>query len=411
LQISLSNSDLLPEFFIPKLHYIWFMNTSTHIDAISIFIFIGIVQGFILSFFFIFKSSANIKANRYQGFLILALTLCILEQLLNQTGYITKILVITNSTEPLNLVIGPLLYLFVRRSLDASDSKKDWIHFILAGLYLCYLTFDLIQPNEAKYNSYIYSFHPDWPFLNVHMKISNDPLGLKKYLNTATGIQLIIYTSLAMRLLAKKAGQTGESIFHTSDEIIQSLRNTVLHISLVILIFIIVKLSFKGDLGDYYLDSYVALFILITTFRVINDSSYFDNSTSFMDISISKYRKSSLTETGKLKILNNIILELETKQYFLDNLASLSELAKKIGESPHHVSQVINEKLDQSFFELLASYRVEEAKKILSGDKKNKITVEEISEMVGYNSKTAFNNAFKKLTGKTPSEFRKSISS
>jgi YesN/AraC family two-component response regulator len=214
-----------------------------------------------------------------------------------------------------------------------------------------------------------------------------------------------------MRLLAKKAGQTGESIFHTSDEIIQSLRNTVLHISLVILIFIIVKLSFKGDLGDYYLDSYVALFILITTFRVINDSSYFDNSTSFMDISISKYRKSSLTETGKLKILNNIILELETKQYFLDNLASLSELAKKIGESPHHVSQVINEKLDQSFFELLASYRVEEAKKILSGDKKNKITVEEISEMVGYNSKTAFNNAFKKLTGKTPSEFRKSISS
>jgi YesN/AraC family two-component response regulator len=179
----------------------------------------------------------------------------------------------------------------------------------------------------------------------------------------------------------------------------------------VILIFIIVKLSFKGDLGDYYLDSYVALFILITTFRVINDSSYFDNSTSFMDISISKYRKSSLTETGKLKILDNIILELETKQYFLDNLASLSELAKKIGESPHHVSQVINEKLDQSFFELLASYRVEEAKKILSGDKKNKITVEEISEMVGYNSKTAFNNAFKKLTGRTPSEFRKSISS
>jgi AraC-like DNA-binding protein len=387
------------------------MNTSTHIDAISIFIFIGIVQGLILSFFFIFKSSANIIANRYQGFLILALTLCILEQLLNQTGYITRILVITNSTEPLNLVIGPLLYLFVRRSLDPSDSKKDRIHFILAGLYLCYLTFDLIQPNEVKYNSYIYSFHQDWPYLNVHMKISNDPLGLKKYLNTATGIQLVVYTYFAMRLLVRKASQAGDSIMNSGDEVIQSLRNMVLHISVVILIFIIVKLTFKGDLGDYYLDSYVSLFILITTFRVMNDSEYFNRSTSFMDISISKYQKSSLTETGKLNILDNIILELETRQYFLDNLASLSELAKKIGESPHHVSQVINEKLGQSFFELLASYRVEEAKKILSGDKKNKITVEEISEMVGYNSKTAFNNAFKKLTGKTPSEFRKSISS
>jgi AraC-like DNA-binding protein len=303
-----------------------------------------------------------------------------------------------------------LLYLFVRRSLDPSDSKKDWIHFILAGLYLCYLTFDLIQPDEVKYNSYIYSFHQDWPYLNVPMKISNDPLGLKKYLNTVTGIQLVVYTCFAMRLLARKARQSGETILNTDDEVIQTLRNTALHISVVILIFIVVKLTFKGDLGDYYLDSYVSLFILITTFRVMNDSTYFDNSTAFMDISISKYRKSSLNEASKLKILDRIILELEKNQYFLDNLASLSELAKKIGESPHHVSQVINEKLDQNFFELLASYRVEEAKKILWGDKKNKITVEEISEMVGYNSKTAFNNAFKKLTGKTPSEFRKSIS-
>ena len=383
------------------------MNTSTHLSFISIFIFIGVIQGLILSFFFITKPSSNIKANRYQGFLILGLTLSILEQLLNQTGYITKVLVITNSTEAINLIIGPLLYLFVIRSLDPSESKKDWIHFILAGLYLCYLTFDLIQPNDVKYNSYIYSFHPDWPFLKVHMKIPNDPLGIKKYLNPATGVQLVFYTTLAMRVLVKKTRQAGESVFNTSDEVIRSLRNTIIHLSIVILIFIVVKLSFRGDLGDYYLDSYVSLFILITTFRIMNNSTYFDNSSSFMDISIGKYRKSSLTETGKLKILDNIIQEIETKRYFADNLASLSELSKKIGESPHHVSQVINEKLDLSFFELLASYRIEEAKKILSGDKKDKFTVEEVSEMVGYNSKTAFNNAFKKLTGKTPSEFRK----
>lgn len=122
-----------------------------------------------------------------------------------------------------------------------------------------------------------------------------------------------------------------------------------------------------------------------------------------------KYRKSSLTEEGKQKILGNIIIEFETKQYYLENLASLSDLAKKVGESPHHVSQVLNEKLDKNFFELLAKYRVEKAKMILNEDHKNRLTIEEISEMVGYNSKTAFNNAFKKLTGKTPSEFRKSI--
>ena len=385
------------------------MNTTTHLDAISAFIFIGVFLGFILSFFFIVKTSSNIRANKYQGLLLLSLTLCILEQFLNITGYITKVLVITNSTEPLNLVIGPFLYLFVKSSLDQNNSKKDWIHFILALVYLCYLMFDLLQPDEVKYNSYIYSFHPDWPYLKVNVNYSNDPLNLKKWLNLATGIQLSVYTVMAFRLVVNRVRQAGESIFRTNDEILRSLRNMVFHIAIVVLIFTIVKLCFKGDLGDYYIGTYVSVIILITTLRVMNDSSYFERSTSFMDIDLGKYRKSSLTETNKKKILESIIFELETRQYYLENLASLSELAKKIGESPHHVSQVMNENLNKSFFELLASYRVEEAKKILSADNKNKITVEEVSDMVGYNSKTAFNNAFKKLSGKTPTEFRKSI--
>jgi hypothetical protein len=52
--------------------------------------------------------------------LLLSLTLCIFEQLLNQTGYITRVLVITNYSEALNLTIGPLLFLYVKRSLDPS---------------------------------------------------------------------------------------------------------------------------------------------------------------------------------------------------------------------------------------------------------------------------------------------------
>jgi AraC-like DNA-binding protein len=209
----------------------------------------------------------------------------------------------------------------------------------------------------------------------------------------------------------KKAGEVGASIFSTDDNVLRSLRNVIFHFFMIILIFIIVKTHFHGNFGDYFIGLYVALFTFLTTFRVMNDSTYFDRSASFLDISIGKYRKSSLTEEWKEKILNNIILEFETRQYFSENLASLSDLAKKIGESPHHVSQVLNEKLNKSFFELLASYRVEKAKKILSEDIDIKLTIEEISEMVGYNSKTAFNNAFKKLTGNTPSEFRKSKNS
>lgn len=386
------------------------MNTTIYLDGFSVFIFMGVFLGLVLSLFFIFKPSSNSTANRYQGLLLLALTLCILEMVLNMTGFITRVLFITNITEPLNLVIGPLLYLFIKRSIDLNSSKKEWLHLLPAILYLGYISPDFLQPTEFQYNSYVNSYHPDWPLLDVKTIFASDPLDIKKYLNPATAIQMTFYISISILKLEKKSRQSGLSVFRTQDDLLKSLRNMVFHILAIILIFIIVKLSFQADLGDYFIGTYISLFVMITTFRVMNDSTYFERSASFMDISIGKYSKSSLNETDKQRILSAIIKEFENGNYFSENLASLADLAKKIGESKHHVSQVINEKLGKNFFELLASYRIEKAITILTEDTSGRLTIEEVSEMVGYNSKTAFNNSFRKLTGKTPSEFRKSLS-
>jgi AraC-like DNA-binding protein len=387
------------------------MNTEVNIDLLSVFIFLGVFLGLLLSFFFIFKSSANIKANRYQGLMLLALSLCIFEQFLNITGYIVRLLPLTNTTEPLNLVIGPLLYLFIRRSTEPSDIKGEWKHFVLFFFYLVYICFDLVQTNDFKYNSFVNSYHPDWPLLDVKPIISNDPLNIKRYLNVVTAGQILFYVLISYSALRRKSAQEGKSILRTDDDMLRSLRNMVFHVAVIMTIFIIVKIKFQADLGDYFIGLYVSVFTLLTTLRVMNDSTYFDRTRAFMDLSMEKYRKSSLNEEVKQRILNSIVNEFEKQEYFADNLASLSDLARRTGESPHHVSQVINEKLEKNFFELLASYRIEKAKKLLLEDKKGRLTIEEISEMVGYNSKTAFNNSFKKLTGKTPSEFRKSVTS
>jgi AraC-like DNA-binding protein len=236
--------------------------------------------------------------------------------------------------------------------------------------------------------------------------IPDDPINIKRHLNFATSIQILFYITFSVVKINGKAKQAGSTILKTDDEALKSIRNLVLHIFAIVLIFIIVKLNFRADLGDYFIGTYVSIFTILTTFRVMNDSAYFDRPVSFMDITVAKYTKSSLTDERKENILKKILREFEENEYFSDNLASLSDLSKKIGEGQHHVSQVINEKMGKSFFELLASFRIEKATKILAGDRNDKLTIEELSEMVGYNSKTAFNNAFKKITGKTPSEFR-----
>ena len=118
---------------------------------------------------------------------------------------------------------------------------------------------------------------------------------------------------------------------------------------------------------------------------------------------VGKLRNLAMEDFSSLKKI-----QMENEKYFISSTASLSGLAKAVHETPHHVSQVINEKMGQSFFELLATYRVKEAKAILKTDLGKKLTIEEVAERVGYNSKSAFNTAFKKITSETPSSYRDS---
>jgi AraC-like DNA-binding protein len=119
-----------------------------------------------------------------------------------------------------------------------------------------------------------------------------------------------------------------------------------------------------------------------------------------------KYIKSSLDEERKEQIVTQINHFILDKKYFKNNLASLPGLSKISGIPVHHISQVINEKLNMTFFELVARNRIKEAQIILKDEKSDHLTIEEIAEEVGYNSKSAFNKTFKKLSGLTPSQFR-----
>lgn len=64
--------------------------------------------------------------------------------------------------------------------------------------------------------------------------------------------------------------------------------------------------------------------------------------------------------------------------------------------------------MDKHFFDFINEYRIEKAKKILKDPTQKELTILEILYQVGFNSKSSFSTSFKKYTGKTPTEFRKS---
>ncbi len=389
------------------------MRTDIHIGIVDMFIFLGVFQGLLLSWFFIKNSDNTRKANLFQGLLLISLSLAIFEEWLNGTGYIVRVLWLTNFSESLNFVFGPLLYLYVIFSLNPEERKKTLVHFIPFFFWFLYMFLAFIQPDEYKYNSYVETKHPDWEYLDVRLSVPDDPLGLREYVNQLMVLQMVAYFIAVIIILNRKFRLTKQSLFRTDNELLVILRNTLIHFLIIIAILIITKLYFgmASDVGNNIVASYISFMIYATSYQILNRSDFFDRPGSFFSFPQMKYQKSSLSDDSKEMILAKIKREMEDNHYFTNNLASLSGLSKQINESPHHVSQVINEKMNKSFFELLAVYRVEYARTLINKDKDSKLTVEELAEMVGYNSKSSFNIVFKKYTGLTPSEYRKSPSS
>lgn len=98
---------------------------------------------------------------------------------------------------------------------------------------------------------------------------------------------------------------------------------------------------------------------------------------------------------------------MRSEKPYLDPELKLVGLSDRLNIPSNHLSQVINEQLNLSFFDFINKYRVDEAKDILK-DRSSNDTLLKIAFDVGFNNKVSFNNYFKKLTGITPSQFRNS---
>lgn len=119
-----------------------------------------------------------------------------------------------------------------------------------------------------------------------------------------------------------------------------------------------------------------------------------------------KYQKSTLSPEIKSSILGKLDKVMVEDKFYLRDDISLSNLASELGATTHHLSQVLNESKKISFQDLIAQYRIREACRLLRADDQQQVKIENIAGMVGYNSKSAFNTAFKKRMELTPSEYR-----
>ena len=85
---------------------------------------------------------------------------------------------------------------------------------------------------------------------------------------------------------------------------------------------------------------------------------------------------------------------------------TLQEVAEACYVSQWHLSKLLNRYMQQSFYDILNSQRIEAAKKLLSNPK---LRIGDIGEMVGYADPAHFARIFKKITGMSANEYRNGL--
>ena len=160
--------------------------------------------------------------------------------------------------------------------------------------------------------------------------------------------------------------------------------------------------------------SAVFLFLIVVTLKIIYDLRRRVHKIQEVKDTTKethkKYESSNLSAERSKEIEVLLKGHVEDSKIYLDPDLKLLGLAAAIDCSPHDVSQVINQNLNQSYYEFINRYRIEEVKKRMSDPAYKKYTLLAIAQECGFNSKTSFYRAFKKLTGLTPIQYQNQLS-
>lgn len=121
-----------------------------------------------------------------------------------------------------------------------------------------------------------------------------------------------------------------------------------------------------------------------------------------------KSSKSHINQDESVDLLEKINALMMERKVYKDSNLKMPELASMLEISTHQLSQFINTNLGKNFSQFVNEYRIQEAEKLLISEKK--LTIDGIGSNCGFNSSSTFYTAFKKLKGVTPKAYKKQSS-
>ena len=107
-------------------------------------------------------------------------------------------------------------------------------------------------------------------------------------------------------------------------------------------------------------------------------------------------------------LLRRLTHALDDEEVWREEGLAIGALASRLGAAEHHLRRLINEDLGyRNFAAFLNERRIAAAQVALSDPENSRVAISTVAYDVGFSSLAPFNRAFRDLTGKTPSEWRR----
>lgn len=335
---------------------------------------LGVFNGFLVSFYFLFFSKQKRVQNLFFGLLLLMLSIRIgksvyalfseeKDKLLLQIGLSACFL------------IGVSLFYYIKSSIQNSKAiPRSWMLHI--GVLLLFVTIvGFFKPYETS-DSF-------WRIYFV------------KFIYSIWCLYLILSGFLLKHIFFKLFSRKEKC---TTPEL------------WLVGVFIGNVLIFAAYIiGYFYLYMVGTITFSVVFYALIIFLLFKKNRESIFQDIPEKYAAKKIEDTEASNLIAQLTTLAKEKELYKNPDVKLKDFSSEIHISPHKLSQLLNDNLGKSFASFINEYRIEESQKLLREN--NDYTLEAIGFEAGFSSKSSFYATFKKNVGVTPAEYKKQFTS
>lgn len=367
-----------------------------NLNLIEILTLLGALQGLGLSAILFFSAKHHSLANKLLAVFITLFSLHILRELLQTHGFMEQWDLVRVVSLTFSGYYAPLLYMYVSTLIGAVTRLqfKHCVHFAIAAF--ASLLFLLAALNGIT----------DWPHMHQYTWL----VVLVSIVQLGIVLQSIVYIYLCFRRL-KQYRQWLQDNLSTVDQLGYQWLTRLLSGFVVLLLVWVGVFGADINVLNIRYDAWVFdLFWLGISVFV-----YWMGYYSMLKPEIFTVQFKQTTTTRASDVLDaqtivdykgKLLKLLEQNKVYLDPELTLQQLAEHININDKKLSQVLNLGFEQTFYQLINHYRVEEVKRCLLLPQNSQSKLEVLAYEAGFKSASTFNRQFKQLTKMTPNAYR-----